>query len=145
MKKMAGLWIDHRMASIVLITDDKEESRIIESNVEKQGGRFKHVRSTTKYEAQLVPADDSRERDFTGHLNRYYDEIISSLHHAEAIFIFGPGEPKGELIKRLEKSGLDECVVGVETVDKMTVRQISAKVRNYFKEHKVAGMKLSVE
>lgn len=38
----------------------------------------------------------------------------------------------GELKKRLEKSKLDGRIAGVETVDKMTNRQIAVKVRQYF-------------
>jgi hypothetical protein len=134
MKKIVGLWIDHRRASIVFVKDDKEESKLIESNVEKQGGRFDGVRSKTPYESQLVPADDSREKSFNSHLTSYYDEVISCIRDQDAILIFGPGEAKGELKKRIEKIGLGERVVGIETIDKITDRQIAEKVRNYFKE-----------
>jgi hypothetical protein len=92
------------------------------------------VRSTAHYESQLVPADDSREHEFTEHLSRYYDEVIANVHNADAIFIFGPGEAKGELKHRLEKKGLGEKIKRTETVDKMTDRQIAAKVREYYKE-----------
>jgi hypothetical protein len=81
-----------------------------------------------------VPADDSRERTFTGHLNINYEAVIACLRDAESILIFGPGEAKGELKERLEKSKLGGRIAGVETVDKMTDRQIAAKVRQYFAE-----------
>ena len=35
MKRAAGLWIDHRKALIVFISDDGEESKEIESDMEK--------------------------------------------------------------------------------------------------------------
>jgi hypothetical protein len=79
-----------------------------------------------------VPAQDSRQRTLTEHLNIYYDAVTASIHDAEAILIFGPGEAKGELKERLEKHGLGGRIVGVETVDRMTDRQIAAKVRLYF-------------
>lgn len=134
MRKKVGLWIDHRKAIIVSITDKGEETKKIVSNVDKQPGRSDGIRSTTSYESQLVPADDSRERKFTGNLNTYYDQIIECIHDAESIFIFGPGEAKGELEKRLEKGNLDSRIVGIETVDKMTDGQIAAKVRQYFQK-----------
>jgi hypothetical protein len=68
----------------------------------------------------------------TGHLNSYYDEVISCIRDAESILIFGPGEAKGELKKRLEKDNLGGCIVGIETSDKMTDPQIVAKVRAHF-------------
>lgn len=134
MKTIVGLWIDHRKAVIAIISDRGEDARVIESNVEKQPGRFAGVRSTTPYESQKVPADDSREREFTGHLHAYYDEVVAAIRDAESILIFGPGEAKGELKKRLERDKLGGRIVAVETVDKMTDRQIAAKVREYFHE-----------
>ena len=132
MKRTVGLWIDHRKAIIVVISDKGEETRVIESNVERQQGRFEGKRSVEPYEAQMVPADDSREKRFTGQLNTYYDEIVSAVREMEAIFIFGPGEAKGELIKRLERDRLDGLVEAVETADAMTDPQVAAKVRDYF-------------
>jgi hypothetical protein len=132
MKTSVGLWIDHRKALIVAVTDKGEEIKMIISKVEKQLGRFAGLRSTTRYEPQRVPADDSREREFTGHLNIYYDAVIACIRNAESILIFGPGEAKGELKKRIERNNLGGRIVGVETVDKLTDRQIAAKVRQYY-------------
>jgi stalled ribosome rescue protein Dom34 len=126
------LWIDHRKAVIAVISEDGEETLEIRSNVEKQPGRVAGVRSTTSYESQKVQADDSHEREFAGHLNRYYDEVIEAIRDAESILLFGPGEAKGELKKRLERDKLGVHIIAVETVDKMTDRQIAAKVREYF-------------
>jgi hypothetical protein len=132
MKTTVGLWIDHRKAIIVAVTDKGEETKLIISKVEKQPGRFAGIRSTTPYESQQVRADDSRERKFTGHLNLYYDAVIACIRDAEAILIFGPGEAKGELQKRIKKNNLGGRIVGIETIDKMSDRQIAAKVRQYF-------------
>lgn len=71
---------------------------------------------------------------FEGHLNVYYDAVIAATRDAEAILIFGPGQAKGELKKRLEKSRRGARIVGVETVDRMTDHQIAAKVRERFSE-----------
>ena len=135
MKTTVGLWIDHRKAVIVVVTDKREEIKLIISEVEKQRGRTGGIRSKTSYESQLVPADDSRERKLVGHLNIYYDAVIACIRDAESILIFGPGEAKGELKKRLERNRLGGRIVGIETIDKMTDRQIAAKVRQYFQEN----------
>jgi stalled ribosome rescue protein Dom34 len=126
MKSAVGLWIDHRETVVVFIGDEGEETRRIESGMEK------HVRFSGGSRSEEGKADDQRDRQFTGHLNRYYDEVVSYIRDAEAILIFGPGEAKGELEKRLANKGLSGHVVGIETVDKMTERQIAAKVRQYF-------------
>lgn len=134
MKKKVGVWIDHRKAVIVTISGDGEETKVLESNVEKQPGRLDGQRSTLPYEAHKVPADNSRERKFTGQLHTYYDEVIGVIRDAGSILILGPGEAKGELNKRLKKDKLDDLITAVETVDAMTDRQIAAKVREYFKK-----------
>ena len=132
MKKTAGLWIDHRKAVIAIASPKGEETLEITSNIEKQPGRFEGVRSTTPFEAHQVPADDSREREFTGELHRYYDEVITAIRDAESILIFGPGEAKSELKKRLEHAKLGKHIIAIETTDKMTDGQIAAKAREYF-------------
>ena len=132
MKTIVGLWIDHRKAVIAVVSDKGEETKVIESNVEKHSGRIAGVRSTTTYESQKVPADDIREREFTSHLHGYYDEVILAIRDAESILIFGPGEAKGELKSRLAKDKLGGRIVALETADRMTDRQIAAKVREYF-------------
>jgi hypothetical protein len=131
MKMTAGLWIDHRKAVIAIVSGEGETTLEIRSNVEKQPGRFAGVRSTKHY-GQQVPADDSHEKEFTGHLNQYYAEVIASIRDAESILLFGPGEAKGELKQRLERDKLGGHIIAMETVDKMTDRQIAAKVREYF-------------
>ena len=128
MKRQVGLWIDHRETLIVFIGDDGEETRRIESGMEK------HVRFSGGNRSEEGSADDQRDRQFAGHLNRYYDEVITNIRDAESILLFGPGEAKGELKKRLANKGLVGHIVGVETVDKMTDRQIAAKVREHFRK-----------
>jgi hypothetical protein len=132
MKTKVGLWIDHRKTIVVAVTDKGEEIGLVISAIEKQARRSPSSRHSGHYEPQQVAADDSRQKVFTAHLNIYYDAVIASIRDAESILIFGPGEAKGELKKRLERIDLGGRIVGVETVDKMTDRQIAAKVRRHF-------------
>ena len=134
MRTRVGLWIDHRKAIIVAVTDEGEEIGLVISKVEKQLRRSGDSPLKGPYESRLVPADDSRLRAFTGHLNVYYDAVIASMGDAESILIFGPGEAKGELKKRLVKSKLGGRIAGIATVDKMTDRQIAVKVRQHLAE-----------
>lgn len=129
-----GLWIDHRKASILTITEKGEEMKEIVSEVEKQLRRSGDSPLEGNYESSQVPADNSRQRAFTGQLNIYYDEVVACIRDAESILIFGPGEAKDELKKRLEGNNLGRRIVGIETVDKMTDNQIAAKIRQHFVE-----------
>jgi len=133
-RRAVGLWIDHRKAVIVVVTDQGETTSLILSRVEKQLGRYAGVRSTARYESQQVPADDRQERRFTAQLATYYDAVVACIGAADSILIFGPGEAKVELRRRLEKSTRGGRIVGIETIDKMTDRQIAAKVWQHFSD-----------
>jgi len=132
MKTRVGLWIDHRKAIVVAVTDKGEAIRLMISKVEKQLRRAGDSPLKGRYESMHVPAEDSSQRSREGHLNIYYDAVIAAVRGAEAILIFGPGEAKGELKKRLVRNKLGQRIVGIETVDRMTDRQIAAKVREQF-------------
>jgi hypothetical protein len=126
MKKQAGLWIDHRKAVIVVVSEEGEEIKEITSNMEK------HVRFTGGTASQDGSTEDVRDRQFGNRLNSYFDSVIAWIRDVETIQIFGPGEAKGELEKRLKDKGFRGHIIAVETVDKMTDRQILAKVREHF-------------
>ncbi|MEP7137511.1 MAG: hypothetical protein ABI904_21515 [Chloroflexota bacterium] len=127
MKKNIGLWVDHREAIIVTVTDTDEQITRIKSDSEKQtrlpGGSRKDGRQET---------ESVRDTKFAKNLEQFYDDIIAQIRGAELIQIFGPGEAKGELVKHLEAEGLKQRIVEVETVDNMTDNQIVAKVRERF-------------
>ena len=131
MKANAGLWIDHREAIIVVLSETGEETRRIQSKVEKQLRRSGESANGTS-EDQATQAEDSRDREYAGHLAHYYDEIISYLRDAGSILIFGPGEAKGELKKRFEKHKSDTRTIAMETADKMTEPEVVAQVRQHF-------------
>ena len=124
MESNVALWIDHRQAVIATISGDTEQLSHVLSGVEK------HVR----YSAGEGGSEDGRDRRFEGHLNRYYDDVISAIRDAQSVLILGPGEAKHEVEKRLRDQGLGERIVGVETVDKMTDHQIAAEARKRFRE-----------
>ena len=88
MKSAAGMWIDHRKAVIVIVSDQGEETKQIESGMEK------HVRFSGGSRSEQGKGEDQRDSQFTGHLNTYYDEVIAHIRDAESILIFGPGEAR---------------------------------------------------
>ena len=120
MKKHVGVWIDHRKAVVVSINGESEEIHSVVSGVEK------HVRYSGG------TPEDQQEHRFTNHLNEFYASIIALLHDADSILILGPGEAKVEFKTRLESNALGDRIGGIETADKMTDRQIAAKVREHF-------------
>lgn len=134
MKKEVGLWIDHRKAVIVTIENGTELIQEISSNMEKRVRFSSGTHSKGPIDSRAPAAEDMRDRQYEEHLEKYYDGVIAYIRDADSIWIFGPGEAKVELENRLKHHGFGEYIVGVETVDKMTDRQIAAKVREHFQK-----------
>lgn len=125
MTKQVGVWMDHRGAVLVFIGDRSERTMRMESGVEKR-------ERVAGLSADDAGPGNHRDRQFADHLDKYYDELIRHLGPAEAVFLIGPGEAKGEFQKRLEAKGPRTRIVAVETADKMTEPQVAAKVRAHF-------------
>lgn len=132
MKKEIGLWIDRREAVIVILTDGEEEIRHIPSGSEKYTRYSGSSHARTPEGLIGVTLEEQRDRKYVGQLNKYYDEVIAAIHGADSIQIFGPGEAKGELERRIARNGLKAHMPVIEATDKMTDLQISAKVRAHF-------------
>ena len=137
MKKEVGVWIDHKKA--VIVTGDGGTIEKLESNMEEYVRSNGGIHGKTPSGAQVFPAEDLRDRHFVEHLNKYYAEVIAQLRDAVSILIFGPGEAKFELEKRLRHDELHKHIIGIESTDKLTDRQIAAKVRNFFTSLKQAN------
>jgi hypothetical protein len=134
MKKEIGVWLDHREAIVVILTEGREEIKHITSPSGKHIRYSGSSHSKTPEGLKEVTSEDQRDRKFENILNKYYDDVIATIREAETIQIFGPGEAKGELEKRIQHEGLRAHILAIETADKMTDRQISAKVREHFVE-----------
>lgn len=134
MTKNIGLWVDHRKAVILVLAERDEEVRRVESNMERHVRFRGGMRGRTPYLAQYLDAEDRGDKRVTVHLNHYYGEIVKNIRDAESIFIMGPGEAKHELEKRMTRSRITNRIVQVENADKLTDRQIMARVRRFFKD-----------
>jgi hypothetical protein len=132
MIESAGIWVDHRRAIVVVLSAAGEHTTLIRSRVEKHPERGSDLPLKGRYEAHSVPADDRRQRALTGELNVYYDAVLATVRGYQNVFIFGPGEAKDELHRRLVGTRVGASVAAVETADKMTDHEVIAKVREHF-------------
>jgi hypothetical protein len=139
MMKNIGLWIDHKKAIIVIQSEQGEDMQQIESGVGRHVPYRGAPHPRSPYSAQYQQGDDQLDNKFTEQLNRFYEKVIAQLRGAEAVVIFGPGEAKGELEKRIAHEKVNIQILGIEPADKLTDRQIAAKVRNYFQEAGIAS------
>jgi hypothetical protein len=143
MKKFAGIWLDRKKAYIVTIARSEhkhEKQQEAESITRIVSDVERHVRLSggsrtrkTPWGPQEVAVDGKMEDRRKQQLKKYYREVIKTIQQAERILIMGPGEAKKELKKEIEKSKeFAQKIVKVETQDKMTERQIIARVRSFF-------------
>lgn len=136
MEKRYGLWIDHEKATIVKLMGGNHQIMHIASNIE---GRYRlkgGSRSDVPYGIQRSTSENKRDLRYRKHLNIYFEKIIDLLKDAKKIYIFGPGEAKIELQKKIEHDNkhLSNKLSLVETTDKLTESQIIEKIKNYFNE-----------
>jgi len=105
----AAVWIDHEQAKIFHI----DEHRFDES---------------------LIHAPNHHVRRDPAAAEQFYHQVATALANAGEILIVGPGSAKLQLIKHIHKHdrGLDEKIVGVESVDHATDKQLAAYIRKYF-------------
>jgi len=123
-----GVWIDHTQAILVLVKDSAKEIKKIASGIEtpvRSGANHSYTRND-------FVAEDRLERKLDNQLKKFYDEVIVSLKGAEALLILGPCEAKGQLHKRLQSKKIRGLLVELEPADKMTDRQLAAKVAQHF-------------
>lgn len=133
MKKSVGIWIDHKKAFIVSVEKGQERLACIESDAEARFRLSGGSRSSTPYGPQEGPSEGGIEERRKNQLRQYYRRLIRMIGDAWSILIFGPGEAKFELEREIKRSKtLASRIVGIQPADKMTERQIAAKVRKFF-------------
>lgn len=132
MATKAGVWIDHKQAIVVLITDAGQEIKKITFDIGQPVWSAGSSRPKNKYKPNDFVAEDTQERKVENDRKDYYDDVIASIRGASALLILGPGEAKGEFSKHIKAKKVRGIVVELETADKMTDRQIAAKVQQHF-------------
>ncbi len=133
MKKNTGLWIDHKEAILVSVEGDQTFVQRIESAAEshlKPSGGWKSGGTVV---AQSVSnehvADERRKHQY----HAFYQKVIGLLGDSASIALLGPGEAKIELAKEIERvSELRNKVAVVEICDRLTEKQLIAKVKGFF-------------
>ena len=122
----AGVWIDHHKAVVVLMTDNGEEIKHIESNADNPFASAAGPGSEQPDRPTGFVPEKTQERKFMSQLDTFYDEVLDS------VLILGPGEAKGEFQKRLKSKKVSAQVSELQTADKMTDHQIATSVRQHF-------------
>lgn len=132
--RRAGVWIDHKQACVVILENGRVKFVRIQSSVEK------HVRLSGELRSKRDPggpqgvADEKKmERRRTQQLDRFYEEVTRAVENAGQICLFGPGEAKRELAKKLGSGKMRSTrVLAVMRADKLSDAQVTAKVKAFY-------------
>jgi hypothetical protein len=132
MASQAGVWIDHKQAIVVLIADAGQEIKKFKSGIERPVRPVSSSSPKNEYTPNDFIAEDRRERKLADDRKKVFEEVLACIRGANSLLILGPGEAKGEFSKHIKAKKLRGLTVEVETADKMTDRQIAAKVSEHF-------------
>ena len=115
----AVIWIDHKEAHIMFLSEAASEAEIIRSK-----STHAHLHHKANEIGSGRVALDSK----------YLHSVIEAVKESKEILILGPGSAKLELIKHAHKhdAQVAEKIVGVETVDHPTDKEILAHARKFF-------------
>ncbi|HVO76391.1 MAG TPA: hypothetical protein VMT60_00265 [Candidatus Bathyarchaeia archaeon] len=140
MKRLVGLWVDHDKAVCVTLDGESYTTETIESGVEGHFRLSGGWRTRSPYGPQAIVSEQRPDERRRHQLHSYYRKLVAALRGADAIYIIGPGEAPHELQKEIAKlKGMASKVAAVERADKMTTRQIAARVKRFFKAPPLRG------
>lgn len=123
-----GIWLDHSKAVILQIEDKKCDVVTINSNIEDA----RHPRCGTEGHCTIIP-ERKRKGRRQEIVRKFYQGITAKIRNAGAIFILGPGMAKTEFVNELNTvKQLRSRIIGIAAADKMSLRQLESKVRQYF-------------
>jgi len=134
MNKQIGLWIDHKQAVFLSMSETGEKIQKIESGIGRHTRYQGSTHPRTPYSAQYQQGDDQLDNKFNEQLNKFYGQVIAAVRDSDTILILGPGLAKSEFSKRLAHEKVRSQIAGIETAGKMTERQFAARVRAYFEK-----------
>ena len=124
MTKHVAIWIDHREARIFHIHPEKiDELTIVATHV-----HHKHPRGPED-EPKGIKEDPEATK-------RFFHEVAQALDGVMELLLVGPSTAKLEFLRYVHKHdhALEPRIVGIETVDHPTDRQLVAYAKKYF-EH----------
>ena len=131
--KKIGIWVDHKEAIMVSLQGEHLDVKHIESGADshyKPSGGWKASGTSV---AQAVSKEQTADERLKHQFHLYYQQVAAEADKAERAYICGPGAAKTELEKEMLKSkNLHVRIEAVETCDKMTEKQIVAKVKSFF-------------
>jgi hypothetical protein len=122
-KKQMGIWMDHSIAFLMELENDKITENIVEietpeMEVDYDSGKNEKLKNS---KAQQYKSN-------------YYKKLSDSIKTHQEVVLFGPTDAKNELFNKLKSEHLlGNIIIEMQLSDKMTAIQMHEFVREYFK------------
>jgi hypothetical protein len=131
-KEFVGIWIDSGGAVLVFLDGDEISIERIVSGVESRFRTSGGSRGKTPYGSQIVTSESKAEQRRKHQHDRFFRKVIEAMGRAGGFLILGPGETKLHFAAAIRKEpALSTRLRKVETSDRMTERQLVAKVKAF--------------
>jgi stalled ribosome rescue protein Dom34 len=120
MTRHAAIWIDQQEARIFHVEAESVDESMIEAP-------RRHI--------QRHPKGPTEEHHHPDDLHRFLRDVAVGLRDADQILVTGPSTAKLQLLRYLHQNEreIEQRIVGIETVDHPTDRQLVAYVRRYYR------------
>jgi stalled ribosome rescue protein Dom34 len=115
----AVIWIDHQEAHVMFLSESASEAEVIKT---KSSHQHLHHKGGVVGSGRLQLDE------------KYLHSVINAVNESKEILVIGPGSAKLELIKHAHHHDpkIAANIVGVETVDHPSDKEILAYARNFF-------------
>jgi hypothetical protein len=121
----AVVWLDHREAHVLHIARDDVEALIVRAT---GPGHFLDRAKHIHHHAGSMTGKHAPDNP------HYFNDVIAALGSARDWLVVGPGTAKQDFLRHVKthRPEFVERVVGVESADHPSDRQIAAHARRYF-------------
>ncbi len=137
MKREIGIWLNSTKAILVDINNGSKTVKTIESEIESRTRFPGEGKNYSRLGAMQINPSKKLTNRKKHQLHHYFEEIINNIEDASDLFIFGPSKTKNLLEKELKKHHqFQDKSIETENSDKLTQKQLIAKVKDHFESMK---------
>jgi len=144
LKPYLGVWVDHREVYLIWADEDgRTELRHADAHYPEKAKKSYQATSGGGAFGGVAPHATLAEKQ-KREARRFYERVFKAIRNAENVYIFGPGQARKELLRRLqEHKDFNGRVRGVEGAERMSEAQMAARVRRFFGLPDVPGREVA--
>jgi stalled ribosome rescue protein Dom34 len=119
MSQHVVVWLDHHQAKIF---------HVLAKGFDETSLEAPHAELAKKHN------EKHHDKSHPAHQKHFFDDVVRAWGDAREVLVMGPGRAKLELVKHVHAHHASrvDAIVGVESADHPSDRQIVARAREYF-------------